>query len=199
MNSSLQEFGNIIADQCVFIAHKYINDLIDCIDDIIKLRLTDNENREILLAFTFMNYCIASGVWSNIKNTKLRRDLMTVTKDALIIKLATELNHNNQSKNITADIAADSVKIYFDQFQPYMKFHLERLKNLHNTFIDFDANFDANSTMLVALEWIQSRLNLDGSSMNLIIPAFMPQTEKLDEIEKIAETVNKALLKQNKE
>lgn len=182
MTPSLQEFGDLIAGKGLQTAIKLKDELSISIRDNHNVH-PDNE-RDIIMTFAFMNLFVASGVWSNIDNKKLRRDLMEITKKALIIRLAQFFGKGSDNKTV----AFESMNIDFDLFRPYAAFHLKRLNELNKSGV----TPDAKSALLIALEWLQSKMNWTNSIMNKVIPLFTQKTELLNDFETLASQLNKA-------
>ena len=55
MNSSLQEYNNLIANRCIKTAEKLKDELANCIDSTGQNSLTANNEKKIMLTLTFMN------------------------------------------------------------------------------------------------------------------------------------------------
>lgn len=182
MTTTLQEFGDLIADKGLQTAIKLKDEFTISIRDSYNIH-PDNE-KDIIVTFAFMNLFVASGVWSKIDNQKLRRDLMEIAKKALIIRLAQFFGKGRDNNTV----AFESVNLDFDLFRPYAAFHLKRLSELNNSGV----TPDANSTLLIALEWLQSKMNWTDSFMNQVIPLFTQKTELLNDFETLASQLNKA-------
>ena len=59
--------------------------------DLARRESVDLDPEDILKTFAFMNWTFAAGVWSDLQNIQLRRDLKDGLKDSLVLKLAQEL------------------------------------------------------------------------------------------------------------
>lgn len=180
MNHSLHQYCNLIADQCVTESQSLHNHLKNSLKNHgHNLKTTDE--KEIALTLAFLNLFVAQGTWSNLKNSTLRRDLLNETKDAMIFKLAS-IFKNGQSNE---KIAAETVKIDFDKFRPYAKFHAAQLKGFNKESVD------ANSNLYISLMWLQEKLNLSDSLMENIVLSFIEKTNRsFDKIEGTALTIS---------
>lgn len=180
MNQSLQEYGNLIADQCIIIAQELKNRFIKCIENTEIVKSEDFEAM-LLMSFTFMTLFVVSGVWSNHKNKSLRRNLMFVTKNSIILKLASS-KQDNQSKE---DIAFKSVQIEFDHLKPYSSFHIYRMKEICKAGLPADSG----TTLMISTEWIQSKMSRNDTEMNSIILSFAENLSMINKLETFAETM----------
>ena len=57
---------------------------------------------------------------------------------------------------------------------------------------------DENTAMLFCLEWIQDRIDIDDSKMNIIVPQFNNRAANIPRIEEIAKQVNLAASQRKK-
>lgn len=138
----------------------------------------------ILVAIACANWSFANGVWSNLGNRNLRRDLMAGSKKTIVLGLAHTLG---ASKN-PSDLAALAVRLDFDLFQPFVKDYIDGIKTLEGNGIEPDATVAFQFT----LEWIQKKLNISESEMNRIVPLFIAGAGDFNEVETIAAQVNQA-------
>jgi len=139
--------------------------------------ITIDDPLKILIGFTFMNWGIANGVWSNLKNTNLRRDLMRDSQRALVLKIARKIKEGEHP----AAIAFLAVQID-EEFQRFVRIYIERIKELDRQ----GYSPDAGAVMLISLEWIQKNMGLKDSDMDKIIPTFIEQSKDLDEMISVA-------------
>jgi hypothetical protein len=106
---------------------------------------------DVFTTFAFMNWTFAAGVWSNVSHSRLRRDLLSGLKDALIMRLA---------RNLAEGTSAQAAKCIFltEEFNDYVTGYKVRMLTLGHA--------DSNTATLFALEWIQVKDGLDDSVMN---------------------------------
>lgn len=138
----------------------------------------------ILIAFACANWNFANGVWSNLGNTQLRRDLMAGSKNATIIGLTHTLGPSKDPRNL----AALAVRIDFDIFQPFVKGYLDSLKAMDTIGVEPDARVALQFT----LEWLQEKLAISEPEMNRILPPFIAAAGDFNEVETVAAQVNRA-------
>lgn len=138
----------------------------------------------ILIAFVCANWNFANGVWSNLGNTQLRRDLMAGSKNATILALAHTLSPSKNPK----DLAALAVRLDFDIFQPFVKGYVNNLKALDAIGVEPDARV----AMQFALEGLQKQLAISEREMNRIVPSFIAAAGDFNEVETVAAQVNRA-------
>ena len=180
--SPLDELCDLVAELVVGQAAKVARQLEQLLNPLVSL---DAESRNtILLGFIFTGWTFANGVWSNLKNTNLRRDLMSTSKTAVVLKTATRLSLSQDPRDI-AFFAANNIE---PQFRAYFRDYLEQLKKS-------GMSADSNSASLFGLEWIQSNLNVEDSVMNRIVPLFVARAEVqvfAESVQSVAAQTNRA-------
>jgi hypothetical protein len=145
----------------------------------------DRESHEaVFLTFAFMNWQFANGVWSNLENVRLRRDLMSESKNAMVLKAASNLCSGRDA----GDIAALAVRVDFDEFQPFVRTLMDSLGKLDDSGI----TPDANAVLFFGLEWIQAKLGIPDPIMDRIVPSFLDEVGDFAEVETIAAHANRA-------
>lgn len=145
----------------------------------------DAQTHEIIfIAFACANWNFANGVWSNLGNAQLRRDLMAQSKNAIIVGLAHSLGPSKDPR----DLAALAVRLDFDIFQPFFKGYLDGLKALDA----FGVEPDVRVALQFTLEWLQDKLAISESEMNRIVPLFVEGAGDFNEVESVAAQVNRA-------
>jgi len=133
----------------------------------------------ILKTFSFMNWTFAQGVWSNLENTQLRRDLQIELKDSLITKLARELRNSDNVE----DIAAKAVFLTED-FNAYVIGYTHRMQE--------GGCADSGTARLFALEHIQEKYQIGDNVMDDIVPVLWSDEKCNSEVESVAMQVNNA-------
>lgn len=136
----------------------------------------------IFVAFACTNWNFANGVWSNLENQNLRRDLMGRSKDLLVLALAEALSPAGNNR----DKAALAVHIEFDLFQPFVKDYLAKAAIL------VGEGPDARFALQFALGWIQKQTKVRESAMTEVIKSFLAEADDFNEIEELASQVNRA-------
>jgi len=131
----------------------------------------------ILQTFAFMNWTFAQGVWSNLQNTQLRRDLQIELKDSLITKLAVQMSGSDRVE----DIAAKALFLTED-FNAYLVRYNQRIQ---------EAGYaDSGTARLFALEQIQNVCQIADAVMNDIVPDLWSDEKSNPEVESVAMQVN---------
>jgi len=181
MTSSLSELCNLIANHGIEHAKNLSSIFQNIAQEKVGEKIGSKESKIIFKVFSFLNWAYANGVWSNLSNTKLRRDLMSESMKSIVLRTAYELSENKQNENV-AMFAVD-----LDQeFRDFAMNYNDRLKELGRS----GHEPDANTALLYGLEGIQEKIGLDDSDMELIVPAFLEQSGDFAEIESIANQVN---------
>jgi hypothetical protein len=62
--------------------------------------ITIDDPSKILIGFAFMNWGIANGVWSTLKNNNLRRDLMVTSQRAFALRIARKIKEDECPEDI---------------------------------------------------------------------------------------------------
>ena len=94
MSSSLQELCNLVADVGIGKATKVSAQLEGFLIHVDEPQVTlDGKARQtIFLGFVFTAWTFANGVWSNLKTTKFRRDLLDTSMQSFALKAAVQLS-----------------------------------------------------------------------------------------------------------
>lgn len=139
---------------------------------------------QLIEGFACLNWMLAVGVWSNLRDEKLRRDLMTESRSKMVLAAARQLC----PARTVEDVAAEAVRIDFDVFRPFFENCLRAWSELerHGSVVD------ANSTLVVALEWILRRLGLGTETIGKAMPVFLIRIDDPVSIEEIASQVVRA-------
>lgn len=189
MISSLSELCNLIANQGIEHAKNLSSIFQNIAQEKVGRKIDSKESIIIFKAFSFLNWAYSNGIWSNLSNTKLRRDLMSESMKSIVLRTAYELSENKQNESV-AMFAVD-----LDQeFRDFAMDYNNRLKELGRS----EHEPDANSVLFYGLEGIQKKIGLDDSDMELIVPAFLEQSGDFAEIESIANQVNLASAERKK-
>lgn len=145
--------------------------------------VSDKKIDAVFKIFSFLNWTYANGVWSNLSNTTLRRDLMQQSMKSIVLRTAYELTEDKSNKEV-AFLASE-----LDQeFRELVLAYNERIKELSRQGFEPDAN----ATMLCCLEWIQEDLDLNDDVMNVIVPQFEDRVGNVTRIEEVAMQVHRA-------
>lgn len=140
--------------------------------------ITIDDPSKVIIGFTFMNWGIANGVWSNLKNATLRRDLMRTSQRAFVLAAAKIIREGEPPEDIA--FLAVQIDAYFQGF--IRPFYIERVREIERQ----GYSSGANAILLVSLEWILENTNLKNSDMDKIIHTFTDQSEDFDEITSVA-------------
>lgn len=185
MPDTLHELCQLVAGLAVAKAEEVANVFQRQLREEAEVQLTDDQLRTVVTGFAFTNWAFANGVWSNLTNTRLRRDLLGTSKNALILATARALCKSDEP----SDIAHLATNLDFDPFQPFAQACIERGKELNRS----GRPFDANAVLLFGLEWIQTHLGISDAVMGVIVPGFMAEVgDFAEEVERVASQVNRA-------
>lgn len=140
------------------------------------IAIDDKTHETIVAGFSFMNWAMANGIWSCLKTASVRRDLLTVSKDKFVLKLAMALRPNEDVHGI-AYLAANIEESAKQYYQAYIRGIADKGN---------DADLDANDTLFFTFEWIQKNVNIPDTLMNAIVPTVILECSNFSEIEDIA-------------
>ncbi|MBW1712169.1 MAG: hypothetical protein JRJ59_03375 [Deltaproteobacteria bacterium] len=189
MNSSLLELCNLIADEGVKYAHQHKQLFLEVVAETAHKAISNKQIDSIFKIFSFLNWAYANGVWSNLSNTTLRRDLMGQSMKSIVLKTAYELAEDKSNEGV-AFLASG-----LDQeFRQFALAYNERIKELARE----GHEPDANTATLYGLECIQEQLALNDDQMNVIVPQFTSRAGDVVRIEEIAKQVNRAASRRKK-
>lgn len=181
---ALEQLCELIAGVSLLNAKKLASQFEQLLAERRNIPLDAQTHGTILMSFAYANWNFANGVWSNLSNAQLRRDLMARSKNAIILGLADILDPSHDPK----DRAALAVRLDFDAFQPFLKGYLARLKELETTGVEPDAR----ATLMFTLEWLQKKLGISESELEGIVPPFLAGAGDFSEVESVAAQVNRA-------
>ena len=133
------------------------------------------EPEYVLTAFAFLNWTFAAGIWSNLSDRSLRRDLQRGLKDALVLKLSHEIAEDVSSR------AAKTI-LLTDAFNRYVTEYTARMRSVGQA--------DSRMATLFALEYIQNEFRIDDSVMDRIITRLVPVEGLAVAIESVAAEIN---------
>ncbi len=142
--------------------------------------ITTKMHEIIKKSFYFSVWTIVNGVWSNLENAKLRRDLMFVSMKIFVIYLARETS--------TTAIATNAVNIELDEFDPYVKNYNSKMLQNEKDGIDFNIN----SSLIFSIEWIQGKLGISDTVLNILVPQLFTKDYDFLKIEELAYQTLKA-------
>jgi hypothetical protein len=181
MNSSLVGFCSLIAEEGAKNAHKHTQLFVEVVQEATDRDIPRDGVKGIFKVFAFLNWAYSNGVWSNLSDTTLRRDLMSQSLMRTVLRTAQELAVDESSERL-AFLAAN-----LDQeFRRYAVMYKQRINELTRE------GFNANAATLCGLEWIQDVLVLDDEEMNVIVPLFNARTGDIAAIEALAKQVGRA-------
>ena len=189
MNSSLLELCNLIAEEGAKHAHQHKELFLNVVKEMTGKAMPEEKAHTVYKIFSFLNWAYANGVWSNLSNTTLRRDLMGQSMRSIVLRTSYELSEDKSNEGV-AFLASE-----LDQeFKKYVQAYNTRIKELYNEGFEPDEN----TAMLFCLEWIQDRIDIDDSKMNIIVPQFNNRAANIPRIEEIAKQVNLAASQRKK-
>ena len=189
MKSSLLDLCNLIAEEGAKYAHQYKELFLNVVNETTGKAIPEKEVDTLYKIFSFLNWAYANGVWSNLSNTNLRRDLMGQSMQSIVLRTSYELSEDKSNEGI-AFLASE-----LDQeFKKYVQAYNTRIKELYNEGFEPDEN----TAMLCCLDWIQNQIDIDDSKMNIIVPQFNNRAGNIPRIEEIAKQVNLAASQRKK-
>lgn len=189
MNSSLLELCNLIANQGAQYAHQHKEIFLKIVKETTDKSISKRQSDTIFKIFSFLNWAYANGVWSNLNNAALRRDLMGQSMKSIIHRTAYELAEDKSNERV-AFLAAQ-----LDQeFRAFVLAYNTMINELSGEGLEPDAN----TVTLCGLEWIQENLDLNDAHMNVIVPQFNHRSGDVARIEEIAQQINRADDQRNK-
>ncbi|MCG2811213.1 MAG: hypothetical protein L6428_07125 [Candidatus Aminicenantes bacterium] len=183
MTPSLQEICNLIADQGVKKAESLRVIFATISSKVTGKDLGKKELDTVFKIFSFLNWAYANGMWSNLSNTELRRDLMAQSGKSIVLKLSFEMSENKENSHV----AMYAVNLE-EEFRTFAMNYIDRLKQLERS----GHQPDANTALLYGLECLQDKIGFDNREMDSIVPTFLRQSENFAEIEKTANQINLA-------
>lgn len=172
-SASLEEFCDLVSD----VGIKNAAALQKTLTEIATRYSFDLDPEYILKTFSFMNWTFAQGVWSNVQNAELRRDLQIALKGSLIIKLARQL-----SPSSSADATAAKAVFLTEEFNSFLLAYTEQMQAV--------ACADAGTARVFALTLIQEEYGIADHVMNEIVPALWSDENASSEVESVAMQVN---------
>ncbi|HXE91605.1 MAG TPA: hypothetical protein VNK82_11660 [Terriglobales bacterium] len=180
-NEPLGRFAGFIAEEGVRRARRqaqlFEQELATC-----AFSCDGTQRRDLMIAFAFLNWSIANGVWSNLNNTRLRRDLM----EATVQKFSTELAKTVTAGSDVRDVALEAVRID-EQLRQMLRGWVGTLGELDR----FGAN-DARASLFFAMDRIQACLGISDPVMDLLVPRFLAHEDFAAEMEHLASQLNRA-------
>lgn len=183
MNSSLQDLCNLIADQGAKYAHQHTELFLEIMRDARDKAISKEQVDKTFKIFVLLNWTYANGIWSNLKNTTLRRDLMGQSMKSIVLKTSYQLSEDKSNEGV-AFLASE-----LDQeFRELALAYNERIKELSIDGVEPDAN----TATLIGLEWLQEIFDLNDEEMKVIVPQFNNRVGNIAKIEEIANQVNRA-------
>jgi len=189
MNPSLKELCDLIADEGVKYAHQHKELFLEVVKETTDEAIPEKQVDSIFRIFSFLNWAYANGVWSNLSNTSLRRDLMGQSMKSIVLRTAYELSEDKSNEGV-AFFASE-----LDQeFREVALAYNERIKELSREGFEPDAN----TATLYGMECLQEQLDLNDDYMNIIVPEFNNRTGNIAQIEEIAKQVNRAAIQRKR-
>jgi hypothetical protein len=185
MNSALNQLCCLIADRGAECAHKHTQFFLEIARAKRGKTITNEQVEKTFKVFSFLTWAYANGVWSNLDNTELRRDLVNESLRSIALKTSYELSKDKSNEGV-AFLATE-----LDQeFRVLAQTYTQRMNQLAQQGVEPDAN----SATLIIYEWIQAMLDLKDEDMNSIVPQLNNLIGQVVEIENIAIQVTNAAL-----
>lgn len=183
MNSSLKDLCNLIANQGSEYAHVHTELFLEITRDTTDMVISKEQVDKTFKIFVLLNWAYVNGIWSNLKNTTLRRDLMDQSMKSIVLKTSYELSEDKSNEGI-AFLASELDQVFRELALAYT----ERIKELDRDSVEPDAN----TATLISLEWLQEIFDLNDEEMSVIVPEFNNRVGNVAKIEEIATQVNRA-------
>ena len=100
MNLALVELCNLIADAGAKYAHQHKELFLQIVKETVNKLVSEKQIVTIFKIFSFLNWAYANGVWSNLSNTTLRRDLMEQSMKSIVLRTAYELAEDKSNEGV---------------------------------------------------------------------------------------------------
>lgn len=130
--------------------------------------------------FSYLMWFYANGIWSNIEDVELRRNLHNESSKLTINEISRVLLKTmpkSSNEQIKSDVGIE--------FQEYKR---RFIKDLETKIIE-GYEPDANSALFIILEWLKEEMQLSGLDMLEIVPLFIQDSRivtTMGDIEAIA-------------
>jgi hypothetical protein len=184
VESSLLELFELIAEEGAKYSKKNKELFLNILKEKVDIKISKESSDKIYKIFSFLNWAYVNGIWSTLKNTALRRDLMRQSMNSIVLRTARDLSDDQTTEGI-AFLASE---LDFE-FKDLVFIYMDRIKELEKEEIEPDAN----TATLWGLEWIQRNFDLNDDDMNIIVPKFIESVGDIAKIEEIAYQVNRAV------
>jgi hypothetical protein len=184
VESSLLELCELIAEEGAKYSKKNKELFLNILKEKVDIKISKESSDKIYKIFSFLNWAYVNGIWSTLKNTALRRDLMRQSMNSIVLRTARDLSDDQTTEGI-AFLASE---LDFE-FKDLVFIYMDRIKELEKEEIEPDAN----TATLWGLEWIQRNFDLNDDDMNIIVPKFIESVGDIAKIEEIAYQVNRAV------
>ena len=120
-SASLMQLCDLVSD----VAISNATGLCQRFRDLVAPQSVDVEVEHIVCTFSFMNWMFAQGVWSNLHNTQLRRDLQIELKKAMIMKLTRQFCNSDIAEHV-----ATKYVLLMEDFKSYVMEYTRRIQEL---------------------------------------------------------------------
>lgn len=100
MNSSLLELCNLIAEEGAKYAHQHKELFLNVVKETTGKTIPEEKVDTVYKIFSFLNWAYANGVWSNLSNTTLRRDLMGQSMRSIVLRTSYELSEDKSNEGV---------------------------------------------------------------------------------------------------
>ena len=155
-NKKLTELCQLVSDVGVANAVRLKQRLEQTLDRFGYTGLDSRVQSLVLHHFICMNFALINGVWSNLENASLRRDLLAESLQAFVLK---SVSFWTQSQDI--DDRAYTAVLIQEEIQRFWKTCLERMKKIEADGM----TVNGNAVFLYTLELVKSHLNLSDARM----------------------------------
>ena len=182
MDSSLKGLCDLIANQGAEYAHQHTEIFLEITRGTTDKAISREQVDETFKIFAFLNWAFVSRIWSQMKNTTLRKDLKGQIYKSIVQKTSYELSEDKSN----ARVALLASKL--DQ-------EFRELAVSYNEGIDGIAGLSvepyANKATVVGLKWLREIFDLNDEEMDVIESQFNDRVGNIAKIEDSARQVNR--------
>jgi hypothetical protein len=129
MAEALDELCALVADVGVQKAHELTVAFDRLLSEKAGLKLDKSQFQAVFFGFAFVNWSLANGVWSNLGNARLRRDLMSASRTKFISKAVQSI----EACDDVHRMAYRASEVDLDDFPAFAEGWLDRMKQIDAT------------------------------------------------------------------
>lgn len=180
MSFALTDLSGLVANQGAECAKKELEIVIRTARAIGKA-ISKKQADKAFTRLSFLTWAYANGVWSNLENTALRRDLMATSFLSIALRTSYELSEDKSKEAVRAHATRVD-----EELKLLSRVYIERTTQYAKKGVEASPN----TARVVVYEWIQEIIGFSDTEMLLIVPQLGDSYP--EKIEEIAIQVNKA-------